>query len=202
MQIGDIEHQLGSRGEEPHVTNQRLRDMESGDVHKIEVRSVIVDFSNFDQSARDAVAKAVTGTVIELTRQMDVTAAALAKALGGQAAKFSAKPETGPAGGAKPAPGARSEAPKTDAKDLVAAEWAGNHPDLLVGSETAVDDAVWRETDWMVSVDDSRKQSTAGAITAGLLVAGFLTPGWVRDQMASVERQRKPVARLKNQDGE
>jgi parallel beta-helix repeat protein len=148
-----------------------------------------------------ALAKAVTGTLVELTRQADSTAAALVKAIGGQASKFS----TRPAGGAvnpKPMPGARSEAPRPDARDLVAAELAGTHPALLEGSRAEINDAVWGDVAWMAPVEDKSGHDVESAITAGLVVTGFMTPGWMRDQLAGASRPRQPVARLKRREAE
>jgi len=148
-----------------------------------------------------ALAKAVTGTLVELTRQADSTAAALAKAIGGQASKFS----TRPAGGAvnpKPMPGARSEAPRPDARDLVAAELAGTHPALLEGSRAEINDAVWGDVAWMAPVEDKGRHDVEGAITAGLVVTGFMTPGWMKDQLAGASRPRQPVARIKRRGAE
>jgi hypothetical protein len=150
---------------------------------------------------RALLGQAIAATGNQFVQQIDISAAAMAKVVMDQAAKLLVKPVSGtnkvPTTPAPLPPATRSALPPLDAADRAVAEFAGDHPDLLVPTNNVVNDSVWGDTDW-ISGPKSEDNNSAGALTAGLLVAGFLTPSWLRDHLSRKARDRRFMTRFKS----
>ena len=151
---------------------------------------------------RALLGQAISATGNQFVQQIDISAAAMAKVVMDQAAKLLVKPVSGtdkvPATPAPVPPATRSALPPLDAADRAVAEFAGDHPDLLVPTNNVVNDSVWGDTDW-ISGPQSENNDSAGALTAGLLVAGFLTPSWLRDHLSRKARDRRFMTPFKSE---